>query len=265
METRLRRKATQDGLSTSELYSEKQICVNSHIIGKPDGETDTHVIERKSLKNWKHAVGQVLVYAKCLHKKPKIILHEEVPVSPDYRNTIVNICNGMGIETEVITYTKAKEDSEATEKDWRYLLKREYLYELLPSDTPKNLDKSQLCSLCKDISLENLKKDHLYYIAGEVDIKHRSSMKKDQLLSILKEKFPVLLPPKIEAPAISVPPVIETKTQSPSDNYSSLKVEQLRDLLKTKGIKLPASYIKKESLLSILRDPSSLPSILTKL
>lgn len=258
METRLRQKAVRNGTPSNGLYDEKQIRMDGHVVGKPDGETDTHVIERKTIKNWKHAIGQVLVYASCLNKKPKIILIEEVPTPPGYKGMIVSMCSRMGIETEIIPYSDAKRDSSVIEKDWRYLLKKEQLYGLLPSDTPKSLNKDQLCTLCRTKTLDELRKDYLYQIAGKVHVKYRSSMKKDQLLSILKTKFPDT--PSTLQTTMSLN-LVDTRE---ADNYASLKVDQLRELIKNKGINLPSKYIKKEDLISIARDPSVLSSILVK-
>ena len=272
METRLRQKAIQDGSHSTGLYDEKQIRMNNQIVGKPDGETDTHVIERKAIKHWKHAIGQVLVYAHCLRKKPRIILIEEVPTSPDYRGMISSICSNMNIDVEIILYSNAKKDSSVIEKDWRYLLKKEHLYGLVSSDAPKSLNKTQLCSLCKDKTLDDLRKDHLYHIAGKINIKHRSSMKRDQLLSLLKVKFPEgtsITPPLQRGNTAIALNLVDSRVTTPAvqspDSYASLKVEQLRELIKSKGINIPSRYIKKEDLISIARDPSTLSSILTKI
>lgn len=40
--------------------------------GKIDLETETHVIEVKRVREWKHALGQVLVYASATGKRPWI-------------------------------------------------------------------------------------------------------------------------------------------------------------------------------------------------
>lgn len=252
METKLRRKVFKDNTHNG-LYDEKLIVLNNQIVGKPDGETDTHVIERKALKYWKHAIGQVLVYSHCLRKRPKMVLIEEVPTSPDYKRMISDICSKLHIEVEMVLYDDAKRDSSVIDNDWRYLLKKEHLYELAPSDSSKTLNKDQLCSACKEKTLDDLKKDHLYYIAGKIQVKHRSSMKKDQLLTILKERFPTSVPVSTSARTV------------PSPDLSTLRVDQLRDYIKKMGIAIPSKYIKKEDLISIAKDPSTLASILTRL
>lgn len=114
MESRLRHLLSAEGVK------EYTIKVGNRIVGRADACTLTHVIEIKSIKDWKHSIGQLLVYAFCTGKKPRLIL------IGDRDDLIVDICNRYHIEVQFIPPSDISEAS----SDWKYLLTCDQLKKL---------------------------------------------------------------------------------------------------------------------------------------
>lgn len=136
---------------------EKNVYINGKSVGRPDGIDSNKVIERKYIAYWKHAIGQVLTYAKATGKKPKIELIASSEEEIDkYNEQIKTMCKTYHIEYEYIVMDKN------IFNDWRFKLSKKHLYELIGRRYP-NLNISKLTiSQCYVIA-SNLKLDDCNY------------------------------------------------------------------------------------------------------
>lgn len=71
-------------------------------LGSIDILTNTHIVECKKISDWKHSVGQILVYH-TYHpgRRMKLVLFGDVS-SDILRNEILSVCNKLKIEVEFI-------------------------------------------------------------------------------------------------------------------------------------------------------------------
>jgi hypothetical protein len=65
--------------------------------GVADIVTDSHVFEVKTISGWKSAIGQALVYAGELNRKPALILYYSVEPSEEKLHMIDEACGRLGV------------------------------------------------------------------------------------------------------------------------------------------------------------------------
>lgn len=266
METRLRHKIRMEllshGKSTSH-HDEKAILVDDFNVGRPDVENSLEVIEIKSIRKFKHAIGQVLVYAKLREKKPKVILLEDTPMGDKDKNIIRKICESFNIRVEILGYTYLQKYTEDILHDWRFKMNKKHLL-AMASNIMKECDctqmrKEELCINIPISSWKDMTAIQLRHLAKKYNIPSSSSMKKDTLISKLDPL--IHKSPQKNKTLTSIHGSFSTPEKK--SGVASLKVEQLRQKIKEKGIDLPTKpYIRKDDLLRILSDPSILDQVL---
>lgn len=250
METRLKQKRQKDAFLSGESldkYNEESIMISGYNIGRPDGETDEDVIERKVVSKWKHAIGQVLTYSIWRGKSPVLELIEDKEYEETYRDIIRKTCKKLNISVIFIAYEEAKKASDEIKKDWRYKLSREQLGKYIKPAlegicTDKEyraIPKSDLCTLLDPMPIDELSTKDLKSIATKLDIQGRSSMNKDKLVKSLKNH-----------PEISSPKKIEIKPKNIS-NLESYTRANLIDMAREMGL-TGYSKLKKDDLISLI-------------
>lgn len=289
METRLRQKIRMELLSQGKdisKHDEKAIIVNDFNVGRPDIENSLEVIEIKSIRKYKHAIGQVLVYAKLKGKKPKIILLEDVQMNKKDIETIRGICESFSIKVEILGYDYLRKYTEDILHDWRFKMKKKHLVEIVSKTMKPNeyakMKKEELCIQLPFSSWRGMNSVQLKHLAKQYSISGATSMKKETLISTIESHIHkhrdtdttssskgVVSHPFLKA--ISTPerklsknrPPISREEEDIPNDLSSLTVPELRKRMKEMNIDLPSRpYIRKDDLLRIVSNPSLLDSIL---
>lgn len=82
---------------------EYNVMYKNILIGIADDYDDKYIIEIKDIRDWKHALGQVIAYSFFEGKKGKLKLLEVENVSKTLVEAITMICNSYDIELEIIS------------------------------------------------------------------------------------------------------------------------------------------------------------------
>lgn len=242
--------------SNDKIPIEENIVYGSYLVGKCDDSNDTEVVEFKQIKDWKHAIGQVLAYSFFSNRKPVIHLLEDGKDEPDRKMAIMKMCKHYNIRVKFISpdiLCKAIEESHPMSK----LNKKDQLKYLSTDATPKSTRKESINQIMKQLDISDFKLDDLRSVAKKYGIKGYSSMKKDDLIDAIEEHHKLQLSLKTKQLRMS-----PSKKPTHIDTSSMTRPELLK-VVESLGLKVPYKpYLRVDDLKEIISDPSQYDSII---
>lgn len=169
---------------------EKNIIYKDQIIGRADEENHTHIFEIKDIKDWKQALGQVLVYSYCTKKNPFLKLLDNGRYDDPKKQVILEICNYFNVPVMFVNANQAIEEMNNKRRDWRYHIPLDSLrgiYQKLNNISNNEVRKIDKDTLIKNMDIEpnNLTLKDLKAIAKSMDLHNYSNLNKDSLVSLI--------------------------------------------------------------------------------
>jgi hypothetical protein len=127
-------------ISQESDYREQNVSISGVNIGRPDFMDDTYVYENKKISEWKHALGQVLVYAYATKKKPALGLIAS-SIDDSLISVIKAVCSRYDVKVEIIPEDMINNTCKhlGIDKDtnWRYHLTKDALLKCIPKELQK--------------------------------------------------------------------------------------------------------------------------------